>query len=77
MTQPEAIIEAFKALGGTRNKNEINAWVSQQYGDKWKDCGTCMADMVSISRGGNSSSNIREGLRVLERVALGEYKLLI
>lgn len=56
MTQPQAIIEAFKALGGTRNKHEIEGWVSQKYGDTWKDCGTPMADMVPISRGGNKSS---------------------
>lgn len=30
MTQPEAIIEAFKALGGSRNKYEIEGWVSQK-----------------------------------------------
>ena len=56
MTQCEAIIEAFKALGGTKNKYEIEGWVSQKYGDIWKDYGTSMADMVPISRGGNSSS---------------------
>ena len=75
MTQPEAIIEAFKALGGVKTIYEINAWVSQKYGDVWKDCGTPMADMVAISRGGNSSSNVREELRVLERVSPGEYSL--
>ena len=74
MTQPEAIIEAFKALGGTRNQYEIERWVSRKYGDKWKDFGTTMADMAPISRGGNKSSTVREELRVFERVALGEYR---
>lgn len=31
MTQPEAIIQAFKSLGGTRNKSEIKSWVSLKY----------------------------------------------
>ena len=75
MTQQEAIIEAFKALGGWKTIYEINAWVSQKYGDTWKDCGTSMADMVSISRGGNNSSSVREELRVLERVGHGKYRL--
>ena len=75
MTQQEAIIEAFEALGGTRNKFEIEGWVSQKYGDVWKDYGTPMADMVPISRGGNNSSNVREELRVLERISPGEYRL--
>ena len=77
MTQSEAIIEAIKALGGTRNKYEIEDLVSKKFGDKWKDFGASMADMVPISRGGNNSSNVREGLRVLERVSPGEYLLLI
>ncbi|MBC2723549.1 hypothetical protein [Desulfosporosinus sp.] len=76
MTQPEAIIEAFKALGRTRSIDEIKSWVREKYGDIWKDFGTPMADMVPISRGGNSSSTIREELRVLERVSPGEYRLL-
>ncbi|EHQ92319.1 hypothetical protein [Desulfosporosinus youngiae] len=76
MTQPEAIIEAFKALGGTKNKYEIEEYVCQKYGDLWKDFGTPMADMVPISCGGNSSSNVREDLRVLERVNPGEYRLI-
>ena len=74
MTQPEAIIEAFKTLGETRNKYDIKAWVSQKHVDVWKDYGTTMADMVPISRGGNSSSTVREELRVLERVSPGEYR---
>lgn len=76
MTQPEAIIEAFKALGGTRNKYEIDAWVKRKYGDVWKDFGTSMADMVPLSHGGNSSSNVSDGFRVLERVSPGEYRML-
>lgn len=77
MTQTEAIIEAFKALGGTRNQYEIRSWVIEKYGDVWKDFSASMADMVLIFRGGNSSSNVREELRVLERVSTGEYRLLI
>ena len=76
MTQQEAIIEAFKALGGVKTIYGINAWVSQKYGDTWKDCGTTMADMVLISRGGNNSSTVREELPVLKRVGPSEYRLL-
>lgn len=72
-----AIFEAFKALGGVKTIYEINEWVRQKYGDVWKDYRTPMADMVPISRGGNSSSKVREELRVLERVAFGEYRLIM
>jgi len=29
MTQIDALIEAFKALGGSRNKDEIEGWVKR------------------------------------------------
>lgn len=77
MTQCEAIIEAFKDLGGIRNQYEIKAWVERKYGSIWKDYGTCMADMVPKSCGGNSSSTVPEKYRILERVSSGEYRLLM
>lgn len=81
-TQAEAIIEAFKALKGIRTIKEIKDWVdskSEKYGRKWKDFRTGMADMVPQSHSGNSSSNVSEKLRVLERMGSrrsGRYRLL-
>jgi hypothetical protein len=33
--------------------------------------------MVPKSHGGNNSSTVPEGLRVLERVSLGEYRIVL
>ncbi|AZU62556.1 hypothetical protein [Neobacillus mesonae] len=74
--QSEAIIEAFKSLGGEREILEVRTWVDNRYGPKWKDFSTMMADMVPIELGGNHSSTIPEWSRVLERVARGKYKLI-
>jgi hypothetical protein len=76
VTQCEAIIEAFKHLGGYRSINEIEGWVRKRYGDRWKDFGTAMADMVPLELGGNNSSNVPESLRVLKRVSRGVYCLV-
>ena len=76
ITQNEAIIEAFKELGGVRTKEEIATWVNNKYGTKWKDFSTPLADMVPESRGGNKSSLVPEYFRVLERVERGKYRLV-
>lgn len=75
-TQYEAIIEAFRVLGGIRNKHEIADWVNKRYGASWKDFGTVMADMVPVSIGGNKSSLIPIDFRVLQRVERGNYSLI-
>jgi len=75
-TQHEAIIEAFKALGGVRTIGEIRDWVRKKYGDRWKDFGTRMTDMVPQELGGNPSSNVRDEFRVLRRFSRGRYSLI-
>ncbi|MBE0513136.1 hypothetical protein IBX38_08815 [Candidatus Bathyarchaeota archaeon] len=75
-TQHEVIIEAFKVLGGVRTIGEIRDWVRTKYGDRWKDFGTRMADMVPQELGGNPSSNVRNEFRVLRRVSIGKYRLI-
>jgi len=75
-TQHEAIIEAFRALGGVRTIGEIHEWVRKKYGDRWKDFGTKMADMVPQRLGGNHSSNVPNEFRVLRRVSRGRYCLI-
>jgi len=78
-TQHEAIIEAFQALGRVRTIDEIHDWVRKKYGDRWKDFGTRMADMVPQELGGNSSSNVQNQFRVLRRVSgkySGKYSLI-
>lgn len=56
MTQKEAVIHAFTALGGERTAKEIQYWVVANIGQKWKGFNTIMADMVSLANGGNASS---------------------
>jgi hypothetical protein len=73
---PQAIISAFAALGGERNIREIKDWIEGRYGDRWKDIGTCMADMVPVSHGGSPSSNLGTGYRVLYKVSRGKYCLI-
>lgn len=78
MTQAEAIIEAFKALGGTRGTSEIKKWVDNKYGlDRWKDFGTTMADMVPLILDGSKTSDLPERVKVLKRVKKGQYCLII
>jgi hypothetical protein len=76
LTQSEAIIEAFRALGGIRKSSEIEEWVLDKYGARWKDFGTLMADMVPVSHGGNNTSNESDYFRVLQRVSRGNYRLI-
>jgi len=76
MSQNEAIIEAFQALGGIRGIAEITSWINERYGNQWKGFGTVMADMVPRSHGGNASSLEPKHFRVLERVKRGKYRLL-
>lgn len=76
ITQCEAIIEAFKELGGVRTHHEIAEWVNKKYGPNWKDFRTPLADMVAVSKGGNQSSTVPDYFRVLERVERGNYRLL-
>lgn len=75
--QCKAIIEAFQSLKGVRTISEIRDWVRNKYGDKWKDIGTAMADMVPKHLGGNKSSHVPERFRVLERVSRGKYRLIV
>ena len=77
VTQYEAIIEAFKALGGEKTRKDIEDWVYRKYGLRWKDLGTAMADMVPRSRGGNPSSTCPLKHRVLKRVTRGVYRLIV
>lgn len=63
LSQSEAIIEAFEAMGGARTAQEIKYWVEKKYGQRWKDYSTCMADMVPISLGGNISSTVPDYFR--------------
>ncbi|MCA1318394.1 hypothetical protein LC085_00605 [Bacillus tianshenii] len=75
-TQAEAVLEAFKALENERSTAEIREWVTKQYGEKWKDFGTTMADMVPRELGGNNSSTVPTKYRQLERVRPGVYRLI-
>jgi hypothetical protein len=78
VTQAETIIEAFKNLGGTRRIFEIKNWVDNKYGlNRWKDFNTTIADMVPISEGGNKTSTLTERVRVLKRVKVGYYCLIL
>ncbi len=75
-TLPEAILAAFDDLSGERTIKEIKQWIDERYGERWKDIGTAMADMVPVSHGGNGSSSIQSKYRVLNKVARGTYCLI-
>lgn len=76
VTQNEAIIEAFRAMGGIRTAQEIKNWVESKHGTRWKDYSTPLADMVSRQHGGNQSSTVPDYFRVLKRVSIGKYSLI-
>jgi hypothetical protein len=76
MTQNEAIIEALEALGGAGTIKEVNAWMEKKYPSRWKDTGTALADMVPVYLGGTTTSNVRDELRILEKVSRGRYRLI-
>jgi len=76
ITQADAVIEAFKALGGDRTISEIENWVTRKHGVRWKDYGTCMADMVPEELDGNRTSNIPIEKRVLRKLDRGVYTLM-
>lgn len=56
---------------GERTISEIEDFVTTTYGDRWKDFGTQMADMVPLSHGGNGTSSVLDYFCVLERVGRG------
>ena len=58
ITQADAVIEAFKALGGDRSISVIENQVIRKYGARMVDYGTCMADMVHTELTSNRSSNV-------------------
>ena len=76
ITQVDAVIEAFKALGGDCSISEIENWVTWKFGARWKDFGTCMADMVPEELDGNRTSSVPLRKRVLRRVDRGVYTLI-
>jgi hypothetical protein len=75
--QSEAIIEALKDMKGIRHLSEIRDWICRKYGDNaFKDHSTPVADMVPVTLGGNTASNVPDRLRVLRRVKRGYYCLI-
>ena len=74
-TQKEAIVEALRVMGGGRTIKEVETWVDQHYGAKWKDFGTVMADMVPLENGGNNTSLEPREFRILRRTGRGTYSL--
>jgi hypothetical protein len=78
MALSDYIIEAFRALGGSRSIGEIEDWVTRRHGGRWASSSfsTAMADMVPESLGGNRSSLVPVEKRVLRRVSRGVYGLV-
>lgn len=75
MNHYQAIILALEDLGGEGTIKEVKEWVHLHYSNTWKDTGTTLADMVPMSLGGNSSSNVGDEYRILERISPGKYRL--
>lgn len=76
ITQYEAILEAFKHLGGVQSKKEIDEWIQKNYQKEYKDTGTAMADMVPVTHGGNNSSTVPPRFRILLRISRGCYCII-
>ncbi len=72
ITADEAILNAMKALGGTRSVKEVGDWVESHYPLRWKGIGTQMADLTFK---GNRSSGYAPDRQFLERVSRGHYRL--
>ncbi|MHA1690318.1 MAG: hypothetical protein ACTSU7_01645 [Candidatus Heimdallarchaeaceae archaeon] len=77
VTCVEAIIDAFKTLGGDRSFDDIENWILKKYGARWKrnTIETCMADMVPESLRGPPSSTVKPEYRILRRIDSGIYSL--
>jgi hypothetical protein len=76
MTLVEAIIKALEALGGEGTIQDVHQKVNEMHPSKWKDPSTALADMVPVYLGGNTSSNVKDEFRVLDRVEKGRYRLI-
>lgn len=77
ITLYDAIIEGLHALGGDRHFSEINNWITEKYGSRWKSCATEMADMVHPDKGGKNNTSSRHPIkkRILTRRGDGIYSL--
>ena len=67
----EAILEALVCLGGCGTISAVTAHILQQYGNKWTDIGTAMADLCPE----NKSSCYPMQERILTRIGRGKYCL--
>jgi hypothetical protein len=76
ITHYEAILEAFKHLGGVQSRKEIDEWIQKKYQKEYKDTGTTLADMVPVTHGGNNSSTIPDRYRILLRISRGYYCII-
>ena len=72
ISQYEAIIEAFNALGGARTAHEIKDWVTNKYGFVWTDFGTPMSHMIPTYLGHHCPKKHR----VLTRLNRGVYAVI-
>lgn len=77
ITLTEAIIDAFKVLGGIRSNDEIKYFIKERNGNRWKSSSinTNLTDMVPAQLDRNMSSTVPQSHRVLERFETGKYRL--
>jgi len=71
-TLKDVIKEAMFFLGGEASVGQIKIFVASNYGPRWSDVGTTIADLTYP---GSKSSQYSEKERFLERTRRGRYRL--
>lgn len=73
-TLKDVIKEAMLFLGGEASIEQVKNFIASNYGPKWKDVETAMADLTYP---GSKSSTYSEEERFLERTGRGRYSLRV
>lgn len=68
------IKEAMWSLGGEATVKQVKDFIASNYGARWKDVETSMADLTYP---GSKSSQYSEKDRFLERIERGKYRLRV
>lgn len=73
-TVKDVIKEAMWFLGGEATVKQVKGFIASNYGSRWKDVETSMADLTYP---GSRSSQYSEKDRFLERTGRGKYRLRV
>lgn len=73
-TLKDVIKEAMLFRGGEASIEQVKSFIASNYGPRWKDVETTMADLTYP---GSKSSTYSEQARFLERTGRGRYRLRV